>query len=1623
VVVLGLASVALITAFGTSITASAEHRNLANYNIVLTSATQTAISEIQQQQALFETCPPIPSPATVATAASNAAFYQSQNATGQPLYLSVPSTFTVTYSSVEFWNGTSFTPTCVVNTAQAQLITITELDRANGDTYTNTFVVDYPVSTSVPSGSGTAASLYFLVDPASGTAANPTLVTPAGSALGTQPVVEVLDSQGNPVSSDLSPVILSITSGTGATGATLSGCSGNEILGVITFSGCSISTAGVGYTLTATDGTGSTGAQQLTTVSTPSFNIGASSGSLVFTNQPVAQASGSSFATPMAEVSVQGQPTWTGTITITPSGGLLQNCPNTTTIGGAVSFTTTTGSISLTGCTFEGGEYYNAYSGQFLPTPYTLTATATNLSPVTSNDFRVTGSGPVSKLIYTLEPTGAAGSLPATFPSSFAVTAEDAFGNVVTAPSPAITVGLTVSSGTWNGSTVTNETLTNCPGTFNLGVFTYSNCQASAYADALTITAADTVSGNHVTSALSTAFNITGAASQLVFTTEPVAGASGSTFTTEPVVTFEDSAGNVVTSATSQIGLALASNGSTGGTLSFCSGLTPFEGVVSVQGCTFAGIVGESPPYALTATSTGLTSATSTTFVPATYGAATKLVFTTQPVAGAAGAIFSTEPVIKVEDSAGNVVTSSQTTITLQASGGTLTPCSGLTAVEGVINVATCTFGGSDTTGSNYTLTASAVGLTSATSNAFTPSGPGAPAQVTLTGCPTTIGTNETCTAVATIKDAFNNVDTGDNTDTVTFALAPGSGTGAVTGLRGITSSGGVASDLLTGMTSGTVLIDAAVDSFTSNSLLVTVNGPLAVSTASLPGGDVGSAYSKTLAASGGTGTYSTWALSAGTLPGGLTLNTSTGVISGTPTTAGTATGLKFTVTDSFGATALSGSLSIVISPTLTVSTSSLPGGDVGSAYTKTLTAGGGSGTYSTWALSAGTLPGGLSLNTSSGVISGTPTTAGTATGLTFTVTDSNNGTAVSASLSIVISPTLTVSTPSLPGGDVGSAYSKTLTAGGGSGTYSTWALSSGTLPGGLTLNTSSGVISGTPTTAGTTNGLLFKVTDTNNDTALSASLSIVIGPTLTVSTPSLPGGDVGSAYTKTLAAGGGSGTYSTWTLSSGTLPGGLTLNTSSGVISGTPTTAGTATGLTFTVTDSNNDTAVSGSLSIVISPTLTVTTTSPLPLGAVGSAYTTTLAHSGGTGTYTWALSSGTLPTGLTLAPSTGIISGTPTAAGTATGLTFTVTDSNNDTALSASLSITINPILTVTTASPLHGGDVGATYTTTLAAGGGSGTYTTWALSAGTLPGGLTLNTSTGVISGTPTTAGTVTGLTFRVTDSFGATASSGSLSIVISPALSVSTSSLPGGDASSPYSTTLAHSGGTGTYTWALNSGTLPTGLTLAPSTGIISGTPTAAGTALTFTVTDSNTDTAVSGSLSIVISPALSVSTSSLPGGDASSPYSTTLAHSGGTGTYTWALNSGTLPTGLTLAPSTGIISGTPTAAGTALTFTVTDSNTDTAVSVSLSIVISPALSVSTSSLPGGDASSPYSTTLAHSGGTGTYTWALNSGTLPTGLTLAPSTGIISGTPGASGSITGVTFKVTDSNNDSAVSGSL
>ena len=174
---------------------------------------------------------------------------------------------------------------------------------------------------------------------------------------------------------------------------------------------------------------------------------------------------------------------------------------------------------------------------------------------------------------------------------------------------------------------------------------------------------------------------------------------------------------------------------------------------------------------------------------------------------------------------------------------------------------------------------------------------------------------------------------------------------------------------------------------------------------------------------------------------------------------------------------------------------------------------------------------------------------------------------------------------------------------------------------------------------------------------------------TLAISTSSLASGTTGVAYSQSLTATGGVSPYS-WSVS-GTLPAGLSLSTA-GVISGTPTAAGTST-FTVTVTDTRGTTATR-SLSITVSApsaTLAITTTS-LPAATRNTAYSQKLAATGGTTPYTWSVSSGSLPRGLSLGSSTGVISGTPTRTGTST-FTIRVRAANGSTA-TKSLSIKVN-------------------------------------------------------------------------------------------------------------------------------------------------------------------------------------------------------------------------------------------------------------------------------------------------------------------------------------------------------------
>lgn len=313
-----------------------------------------------------------------------------------------------------------------------------------------------------------------------------------------------------------------------------------------------------------------------------------------------------------------------------------------------------------------------------------------------------------------------------------------------------------------------------------------------------------------------------------------------------------------------------------------------------------------------------------------------------------------------------------------------------------------------------------------------------------------------------------------------------------------------------------------------------------------------------------------------------------------------------------------------------------------------------------------------------------------------------------------------------------------------------------------VALNATTGALSGPPTATGTS-AITVRATDSSSNTA-TAALSLVVNAAVSVSTTTLPASQVGVAYSQTLAAINGVAPYN-WSIVSGALPAGLALNATTGVISGTATAVGAGT-FSVRVTDSYSKTA-DQALSIVVGQAVQTTTTT-LAAGMVGVAYSQTLVGSGGVTPYTWSITTGTLPAGLTLTGTTGVIAGTPTTAGTSS-FAVQVTDANGQLAAGAlSINITSVSSLVITSAS-LSAGTVGSAYAQTLAASGGVAPYP-WSVVGGGLPAGLTLGT-TGVLSGTPTTAGTST-FTVSMADSASHTAS-------VSLSLLVNTTTIPVGN----------------------------------------------------------------------------------------------------------------------------------------------------------------------------------------------------------------------------------------------------
>ena len=513
-------------------------------------------------------------------------------------------------------------------------------------------------------------------------------------------------------------------------------------------------------------------------------------------------------------------------------------------------------------------------------------------------------------------------------------------------------------------------------------------------------------------------------------------------------------------------------------------------------------------------------------------------------------------------------------------------------------------------------------------------------------------------------------------------------------------------------------------------------------------------------------------------------------------------------------------------------------------------------------------------------------------------------------------------------------------------------------------------------------------------------------GPTpgsLTITTSSLPEGAVNQPYSASLTGSGGTPPY-TWSVAPA-LPANLSLDAATGTIAGTPTTQGTTTH-TFSLRDTSVPAqTVQQTLNLTITPpaaALTITTTS-LPDGTVGQDYSRPVQATGGTGAFTWTISAGSLPQNLNLNPSTGVIAGTPTAAGTSS---FTVRVESGGQSDTQALSITINttppppnpPNITTTALPP---GTVGEPYNQPIQATGGTGALT-WSIIAGALPADLDLNQRNGGISGTPTVAGT-SSFTVRVQDA-GGQSDTQELSITINPPAppNITTTTLPPGTLGQRYSQTLLAIGGTGARTWSISAGNLPDGLNLDQATGVISGTPTVAGTS-SFTVqVQDAAGQSDQQALSIVInlSNPPNITTTTLPGATVGQSYNETLQVTGGTGALIWTVSGGSLPAMLSLSPG-GVISGTPTTAGTGnFTVTVTDTlnQSDTQ---SLSIVVSAAnapMAITTTSLPAGQVGQAYDATLQQSGGVAPFTWSVTP-PLPDGLSLDPATGHITGIPAA------------------------
>ena len=1105
--------------------------------------------------------------------------------------------------------------------------------------------------------------------------------------------------------------------------------------------------------------------------------------------------------------------------------------------------------------------------------PNTLTATV-GLPGIAGNPATFTATGTVGsagRLAVAQQPSATAQSgIP--LPQQPKVQVQDAGGNPVKSAGLAVTATIASGAGATLGGQLTVATDAN-------GIATFANLALTGVLGAYTLG----FTGPTLSGAASAAITlVAGAPTQLIIVQQPAAAAqSGVPLTQQPAVQLEDAQENPAAQAGVLVTAALNGPGGTlGGTRTV---LTDATGKATFTNLAVSGPNGQ---YTLIFTSAApaLVSIPSGPVVLGA-GAPAALFLATAPSSSVTnGQVFPQQPAIQVQDGAGNPAAAPGITITvaITAGGGALGGTS--TAVTNASGLAT--FSGLSMTGAigphQLTFTTTTPPLTFTTASVTLVAGGATQiARHSVSPQSATVGAAVLAPPSVLVRDASLNPVAGV---AVTFAVTAGGG--SVTPTTPIlTDATGVATvtQWTLGAVAGANTVTATAPGLTGSPVTFAATGVgvlTITATSPLPPAEAGAAYSTSIGVAGGSAPYS-WSLSPGPLPGGLGINASTGLISGTPSGAGGPSAFGIKVTDITGASTTK-AFALTVLPAVTIATASLPGGTVGLAYNQTLAAANGLAPY-TWSVSVGSPPAGLLLNATTGALAGTPTAAGPFS-FTITVTDALGGKA-SRAYSGTIASAPSVTTATLPNGEIGVPYITSLAGTGGTPPY-TWSLSLGALPNSLGI-AANGTISGKPTLPAGTSSFTVQLTDAATATA-SKALSIVVQPAVAVATTSLPNGAVGVVYSQTVTPTGGQAPF-TWSLASGTLPSGLALS-AAGVLSGPPTVAGPF-AFTLRVTDALGGTATQAyAVSIAGAPT--ITNASPLQVGEAGVAYLgATLAATGGQPPYTFSVQSGSLD-GLALNTGTGAVTGTPSASGNF-AVTFRVTDANTASSTKV-LTIPVLAAVTITTGSPLPGGFVGAVYSQALAVSGGQAGFT-WNLAGGAFPSGLGISAG-GAVNGTPTVGGVFNGIVVQVTDALGGTDTQ-TYSITIAGA--GTTTSVISSDQSAVFGEAV-------TFTATVSSGAgTPTG-TVNFKDG---GTCTSGGTLL-------DTESLVSGSATSTAISSLSVS---------GSPH-TILACYGGSGSF--SISSGTvIQTVNPAATTTGVTSSAnPSVFGQTVTLTATVSPT-------------------------------------------------------------------------------------------------